>query len=50
MRYARMVISRSEACVARAYHSPEFHAVMRIAGRKRPKPPMDASSSCSIHP
>ncbi len=50
MRYAKMAISRSDAAVARAYHSPLFHAVMRIAGRSRPCGPIDGSSSCSIQP
>ena len=41
---------KAVARVARAYHSPEFHAVMRIAGRKRPYAPSVGSSSCSIQP
>lgn len=32
------------------HHRPEFQAVIRIEGRKRPCGPMLGSSSCSIQP
>lgn len=35
IRCAKMCISRREALVARAYHSPEFQAVIRIPGLPR---------------